>query len=87
MTITSADLKTDQDWAALRDVFEAQGAAIESVRGTLDRARELGAVSVIVEEDYLDQDFSAEFAAFYSRVFKRFAKLCRRFHFLRAMSP
>lgn len=81
MTITSADLKTDNDWIVLRDAFETQGVTIGSVRGILDRARELGAVSVIVEEDYLDQDFSAEFAAFYSRVFKRFAKLCRRFHF------
>jgi hypothetical protein len=81
MTITSADLKTDDDWNALREAMEPQGIAIGSVRGVLDRARELGAISVIVEEEYLDQDFSAEFAAFYSRVFKRFPKLCRRFHF------
>jgi hypothetical protein len=81
MSITSADLKTDQDWLTLRAALEPQGVSISSVRGVLDRARELGAISVIVEEDYLDRDFSAEFAAFYSRVFKRFSKICRRFHF------
>jgi hypothetical protein len=77
----SADLKTDNDWIALRETLEPQGMTIGGVRGILDRTRELGAISVVVEEEYLDQDFSAEPAAFYSRVFRRFPKLCRRFHF------
>ena len=83
MTITSADLNTPGDWDSLRDTLEPSGRPVASVRGILARAQELGARSVVVEDDYLDQDFSAEFAAFYSRVFKRFTKLCRRFHFFR----
>lgn len=83
MTVTSAKLQSDADWQALQKVLEGSQ-SIQAVEGVLRRARELGAISVIVEEDYLDRDFSAEFSAFYSGVFKRFPKLCRRFHFFAA---
>jgi hypothetical protein len=80
MTVTSAKLENDSDWQSLKTTL-CGGRTIPAVDNILKRARELGAVFVIVENDYLDRDFSAEFAAFYSGVFKRFPKLCRRFHF------
>ena len=42
-----------------------------------------GASSALMEEEYLDQDFTAAFSVFYSTVFKRHTKLCRRFHFFK----
>ena len=81
MTIKTARLQNDNDWNDLQAALEGSFAPISAVRGVLARARDIGAISVILEEDYLDRDFSAEFAAFYARVFKRFPKLCRRFHF------
>jgi len=80
MPVTSAKLANDLDWQNLQAAL-SNGRSIPAVDGVLKRARGLGATSVIVENDYLDRDFSAEFSAFYAGVFKRFPKLCRRFHF------
>jgi len=52
MTVTSAKLQSDADWQALQKVLEGSQ-SIQAVEGVLRRARELGAISVIVEEDYL----------------------------------
>ncbi|MGE0119382.1 MAG: hypothetical protein AB7S71_08185 [Dongiaceae bacterium] len=43
--------------------------------------KKLNAQSAVIENEYLDQDFSAEFSRFYSTVFRRFSKVCRRLHF------
>jgi hypothetical protein len=83
MTVTTAKLESDGEWQALEAAIAGSN-VIPAVQGVLKRARELGAKSVVVEEDYLDRDFSAEFAAFYAGVFRRFPKLCRRFHFFAA---
>lgn len=51
------------------------------MQSILARVAELGGSYAVREVEYLDQDFTAEFAAFYSKVFKRHTKICQRFHF------
>ena len=44
----------------------------------LDR---LGALRIIVEENYFDRDFLAEFSAFYSTSARGYSNVCKRVHF------
>src|SRR4051794_8024244 len=70
------------EWDTLRtNIDPKKTPAAERV---LHYARTLGAVSAIVEEEYLDQDFTAEYATFYSHLFRRYTKLCKRIHFFAA---
>lgn len=43
--------------------------------------RDLGAVSVIEEQNYFDRDYLAEFSAFYSLSSRGYPNICRRLHF------
>ena len=45
---------------------------------------ELGAKTVLVEEEYIDRDYLEDYAAYYSRCFHSFPRTCRRLHFLSA---
>jgi hypothetical protein len=80
MTITAADLTTDADWDALRSDV-APRRKVEAVDGLLAYIRELGSKCVVIEQGYYDRDFTAEFSAFYSKVFKPYSKPCKRLHF------
>ncbi|MCJ2008208.1 hypothetical protein [Methylobacterium sp. J-092] len=40
--------------------------------------RELNADSLLIEEDYIDRDFSEAYSAYYAKTFRRHSKLCRR---------
>ncbi|OWK18708.1 hypothetical protein AJ88_00845 [Mesorhizobium amorphae CCBAU 01583] len=54
------------------------------VNNVIRHLRELGAVTVLVEDEYLDRDFTEAFAAYYARLFKRHTKLCKRVHFFKS---
>lgn len=43
----------------------------------------LGAVSIVVEEEYISKDFLHDYAAYYALCFKRYDKFCKRIHFFR----
>jgi hypothetical protein len=43
---------------------------------------ELGARTILVEEEYTDRDYLEDYAAYYSRCFHSFPRTCRRLHFL-----
>jgi hypothetical protein len=43
--------------------------------------RALNATSVLIEEDYIDRDFSEAYSAFYAKTFRRHSKLCTRLLF------
>lgn len=78
--IRLSKLTGDAEWDHLRRVIDPQGNS-PAVGNVLRQLRENGAVSAILEEEYLDQDFTASYSAFYSTVFKRYTKICKRFHF------
>src|SRR5262245_46892200 len=43
----------------------------------------LGAKTVVVERDYIDHDYLEDFAAYYVRCFKNYARTCTRLHFFK----
>lgn len=47
----------------------------------------LGCKTAVFEEDYVDEDYQDEFAAFYSRTFKRYPHRCTRIHFFADSIP
>ena len=73
-------LTADADW----DLLEAT-IFPECKRGPLPKLlsslKEMGALSAVIEDEYLDRDFTAEFSAFYCKLFARYSKLCKRVHF------
>lgn len=83
MNVTTVSLENDDQWEKLYRSIDAAGRNV-AVSSILSAARKAGAISVLIEHEYLDQDFTAEFSAFYSKVFKRYSKLCRRLHFFEA---
>lgn len=54
------------------------------VEALLSHLKASGACSTLVEDSYLDRDFTAAFSSFYATVFRRHTKLCRRFHFFQS---
>jgi len=52
-------------------------------RPMFDHIVSLGAQFMLVEEPYVDRDYSADFVAFYSSVFKAYPRHTQRLHFFR----
>ncbi len=73
-------LSTDADWRDLRSSIDMQS-DISAVAGVVNHLKTLSVKSVVIEDEYLDRDFTSAFSEFYATVFKRHTKLCRRFHF------
>jgi hypothetical protein len=80
--VSYSKLSTADDWNLLHKTLDPKS-KIKVVFEVLRHLREGGVASVIVEETYLDRDFTDSFSKFYATVFKRHTKLCRRFHFFK----
>jgi hypothetical protein len=76
-------LASDGEWAALAQLLDApkEGSTLKTL---CDTFRRLGAQSFLIEEAYIDRDFSAAFSAFYAALFRPGQKYCRRIHFFTA---
>lgn len=81
MAITYQPLTSDSEWGAIRAAISTR--SIPAVVGVINHLRSAGAVFAIIESEYLDRDYTAEFGAFYSKVFKRHTKVCQRLHFFK----
>jgi hypothetical protein len=55
-----------------------QSSQVQYIREYL---RDLGAQSLIVESNYFDRDYLAEFSSFYSVSSRGYPNICRRLHF------
>lgn len=81
MAFNFMGLVTASDWAALEARLR-KGQQSTNIPSTLiRRLQELSARSVLIEDDYLDRDFSEAYAAYYSKTFRRHTKLCTRLLF------
>jgi len=73
-------LTDPSDWSTLTD--DVGGSAPPPIVTTiLALFRDTGAVGCVLEDNYIDRDFSAAYAAFYATLFKPYLKHCRRAHF------
>lgn len=77
------DLSNDAGWIDLQTTLDdsLQNKAIANI---LERLKAAGATSALVENDYLDRDYSEEFNGLYGRLFRRFRRHARRLHFFRS---
>ena len=58
------------------------------VRNTIRHLRVLGAKSYVLEDQYIDRDYSADYLHFYARTFRAHDRYCKRVHFFSAdISP
>lgn len=77
----TVDIPTDDAaWEALIGSFNA-GQPNELLMVLIERLRAAGTMSVLRESFYIDRDFSAAYATFYSTLFRPFRKYCERIHF------
>lgn len=72
-------LGDDEGWQKLKSVL---GNSCDSLllKNILDASRNRGCVFAILEQPYIDRDFSASFSAFYASLFRPYKKFCKRLH-------
>jgi hypothetical protein len=80
MTVTAVLLDED-GWVQLQAILDDKQLNPYLTGKLIEQLRALGAQTFLMEDEYVDRDFSDAFAAYYSRLFKRHSKICRRIHF------
>ncbi|TPI39602.1 hypothetical protein FJW05_25300 [Mesorhizobium sp. B2-9-1] len=80
----SAILLDAAGWTQIETILQAGQANPHIVGNIVTHLRALAAQTVLLEDEYLDRDFTEAFAAYYARLFKRHSKLCKRLHFFRS---
>ena len=72
-------LDSQAAWSRLADVLGGWGLVV--VRNTIRHLRVLDAKSYVVEDPYIDRDYSADYLHFYARTFRAHERYCKRVHF------
>ena len=82
MRITYAvePLDTAETWAKLAE--DLGDGHPEVVNSTIRHLRALGVKSYVLEDPYIDRDYSADYLQFYARTFRTYPRHCKRAHFL-----
>lgn len=73
-------LLDDDGWKQLTTLLENRQSNKIIVPNLVRHFEELGAVTVLVEDEYLDRDFTEAYASYYATLFKRHSKICSRVH-------
>lgn len=81
--ISIAPLRSKSDWEKLHQELDLKQIN-HAISCMVAHLQALKVESCVIENHYLDQDFTDLYAAFYARVFKLHHKMCRRFHFFRS---
>lgn len=86
ISFTAEPLDSEDDWSRLAEVLG--GGGLDVVDNTLRHLRVLGARFYVVEDPYIDRDYSADYLHFYARTFRAHKRHCKRVHFFSSdMSP
>ena len=72
-------LDTPDAWAGLARALG--GSRLPVVNNTVRHLRVLDAKSYVIEDPYIDRDYSADYVQFYARTFRAHDRHCRRIHF------
>ena len=79
ITYSVGSLQTTDDWTALGHLL-GDGHPL-AVASTIRHLRVLGVRSYVLEDRYIDRDYSADYLHFYARTFRTHARHCQRAHF------
>ena len=86
ITHTVEPLDNTAAWSRLARVLG--GEDLDVVRNTIRHLRVLNAKCYVLEDPYIDRDYSADYARFYALTFHRHERHCKRVHFFsRDISP
>ena len=79
-------LDSSEAWMCLTQVLG--GHSFDVVRNIIRHLRILSAKSYVLEDQYIDRDYSADYLHFYARTFRAYDRHCKRVHFFSAdISP
>ncbi|WP_441232753.1 hypothetical protein [Bradyrhizobium sp. 1200_D9_N1_1] len=81
MAIRVVELVDAQHWTDLESFLGAGQGNPHITANIIRHLRELNALSALVDDDYIDRDFSEAFSAYYAKTFKRHSKVCKRILF------
>jgi hypothetical protein len=81
MTIRLLELTSAQQWSDLESFLGAAQGNADITANIVRHLRELSARSALIDDDYIDRDFSEAFSAYYAKTFKRHSKVCKRILF------
>ena len=79
ITVSAETLDTPADWERLAQVLGDGHPHV--VQNTIRHLQVLGARSYVLEDPYIDRDYSADYLHFYARTFRTHARHCKRAHF------
>ena len=72
-------LDSPESWSRLACLLG--GEALDVVRNTIRHLRVLNVKSYVLEDPYIDQDYSTDYSQFYARTFRTHERYCKRVHF------
>ena len=72
-------LDSPESWSHLADLLGGEG--VDVVRNTIRHLRVLNVKSYVLEDPYIDQDYSSDYSQFYARTFQTYERYCKRVHF------
>lgn len=78
MAFRIVKLLSDPEWALFEALLSEKQSCPEIVRTLTNQLKSLNVRSALVEEDYIDRDFSEAYSAYYAKTFRRHTKLCTR---------
>ena len=79
ITHTVETLDSPAAWSRLGRILG--GESLEVVQNTIRHLRVLNAKSYILEDPYIDRDYSSDYLYFYARTFRTHERYCKRVHF------
>ena len=79
ITHTVETLDSPAAWSRLGRILG--GESLEVVQNTIRHLRVLNAKSYILEDPYIDRDYSSDYLYFYARTFRTHERHCKRVHF------
>ena len=79
ISYTVEPLDSEDGWSRLAQSLG--GGDLDVIRNTLRHLRVLDAKSYVLEDPYIDRDYSADYLHFYARTFRAHERHCKRVHF------
>lgn len=81
MSVKPIHLRNTAGWKTLESLLAERQTRPDITNKIIGHLTELGAKTVLVEEDYIDRDFSEAYTSYYAKTFRRHRKLCKRLLF------
>ena len=80
-------LHSEEDWYQLEHVLSGGNQNSNSahvVQGVIRHLKNINVESYLIEEKYIDRDYSSDYRYFYAQTFRTYGRHCKRIHFFAA---